>query len=104
MVLGAARYDLEAGKFDQTRVGLGYIDDCFMMSLNYITDYSYSGNAETNHTVMLQMSLRTLGGSAVGKFAQLAASGRAATCGRSGDTRPTAACPERGTSEHAGRN
>ena len=30
--------------------------------LNYITDYTYSGNVQTNNTVMLQMSLRTLGG------------------------------------------
>jgi LPS-assembly protein len=60
VVSGGARYDLEDGKFDQTRIGLGYIDDCFMMSLNYITDFTYSGNVETNHTVTLQMSLRTL--------------------------------------------
>jgi LPS-assembly protein len=65
VVSGAARYDIEAGKFDQTRVGLGYIDDCFMMSLNYVTDYLYSGNAQANHTVMMQMSLRTIGGSGV---------------------------------------
>ena len=40
VVTGAARYDIEAGKFDQTRFGLGYIDDCFMLSLNYITNYT----------------------------------------------------------------
>jgi LPS-assembly protein len=60
VVSGGARYDLEQGKFDQTRIGLGYIDDCFMMSLNYITDFSQSGNVEDNHTVSLQMSLRTI--------------------------------------------
>ncbi|HVY56884.1 MAG TPA: LPS-assembly protein LptD [Xanthobacteraceae bacterium] len=69
---GAARYDIEAGKFDQTRVGLGYIDDCFIMGLNYITSYTYytfdtgtntfSTVPQTDHRVMLQMSLRTLGG------------------------------------------
>jgi LPS-assembly protein len=62
VVSGGARYDLEDGKFDQTRIGLGYIDDCFMMSLNYITDFSTSGNVENNHTVSLQMSLRTISG------------------------------------------
>jgi LPS-assembly protein len=64
--LGAIRYDLIANTFDQTRFGLGYIDDCFMMSLNYVTDYTFSGNAQTSHTILLQMSLRTLGGGGVG--------------------------------------
>ena len=62
VVLGAARYDINAGKFDQTRIGLGYVDDCLILGLNYITNYTYSGNVEANHQVMLQMTLRTLGG------------------------------------------
>jgi LPS-assembly protein len=64
--LGAVRYDLVANSFDQTRFGVGYIDDCFMLSLNYVTDYTFSGNAQTSHTILLQMSLRTLGGGGVG--------------------------------------
>ena len=39
-LLGAARYDINAGKFDQTRIGLGYIDDCLILALNYITNYT----------------------------------------------------------------
>jgi len=58
----AARYDIEAGKFDQSRIGVGYIDDCFAISLNYITDFTFSGNVAVNNTVMLTMSLRTIGG------------------------------------------
>ena len=61
-MLGAARYDINAGKFDQTRLGLGYVDDCVILGLNYITNYTYSGNVQANHTVMLQLNLRTLGG------------------------------------------
>ena len=61
-LLTAARYDIEAGKFDQTRVGVGYIDDCYMLSLNYIGDFTFNGNVQANNTVMLQMSLRTIGG------------------------------------------
>jgi LPS-assembly protein len=69
-VLTSARYDLTAGQFDQYRVGFGYIDDCLALALNYITDYSYGFSPTTNtsiqaginHTVMLQLSLRTLGG------------------------------------------
>jgi LPS-assembly protein len=65
-VLGAARYDLNASKFGQTRLGLGYIDDCLLLSLNYITNYTYgSGTPNINHTLMLQMVLRTLGGTSV---------------------------------------
>jgi LPS-assembly protein len=67
VLLGSARYDINAGKFDQTRVGVGYVDDCLILGLNYITNYTYSGNVQANHTVMLQISLRTLGGTSVGQ-------------------------------------
>ncbi|HWV44167.1 LPS-assembly protein LptD [Pseudorhodoplanes sp.] len=60
-VIAAARYDIDASSFDQTRLGLGYIDDCLILALNYITSYTYSGNPTKDHRLMLQMSLRTLG-------------------------------------------
>ena len=62
-ILTSARYDIEAAQFNQTRVGLGYIDDCFAISLNYITDYNYSGTTTTDNKVLLVISLRTIGGS-----------------------------------------
>ncbi len=65
VLLGAARYDLNANKFDQTRVGIGYVDDCLILALNYITNYAYSGNPSADHQIMLQLTLRTLGGAAV---------------------------------------
>jgi LPS-assembly protein len=63
VVLGSARYDLYARAFDQTRLGLGYVDDCFMLSLNWLTGYTYNGTATPvqNNSFMLQFSLRTLG-------------------------------------------
>ena len=61
----AIRYDLEASQIQQYQIGLGYIDDCFILALNYITDYGYSGNPTTDHRIMLQMSLRTLGSTGV---------------------------------------
>jgi LPS-assembly protein len=64
-LLAGARYDINAGKFDQTRLGLTYMDDCLILGLNYITDYTYSGNVSANHQIMLQLSLRTLGGTSV---------------------------------------
>jgi LPS-assembly protein len=65
VALGGARYDINAGKFDQTRLGLGYIDDCLILAANYITNYTYSGNVAANHAIMLQLSLRTLGGTSL---------------------------------------
>jgi LPS-assembly protein len=65
VVLGGARYDINAGKFDQTRLGLGYVDDCLILAVNYITNYTYSGNVSADHAIMLQLSLRTLGGTSV---------------------------------------
>jgi LPS-assembly protein len=61
----AIRYDLEANQIQQYQIGLGYIDDCFILALNYITDYGYSGNPTVDHRIMLQMSLRTLGSTGV---------------------------------------
>jgi LPS-assembly protein len=62
VLFGGARYDINADKFNQTNVGLGYIDDCLILALNYVTGYSYSGpTVTTNNQIMLQLSLRTLG-------------------------------------------
>jgi LPS-assembly protein len=63
IVLGSARYDIENNQFDQTRLGLGYVDDCFMLSVNWLTGYTYSTTQGQvrDSTVMFQLSLRTLG-------------------------------------------
>ena len=47
--------------------GVGYVDDCLILALNYITDYAYSGSVNVNHTFMMQLSLRTLGGNTSGQ-------------------------------------
>jgi LPS-assembly protein len=64
VVNGGVRYDLNAGQLVGTQFGVGYIDDCLILALNYITNYNYSGNADTDQRIMFQMSLRTLGGTA----------------------------------------
>jgi LPS-assembly protein len=64
--MGALRYDIDAGKVDQTRFGIGYIDDCIIIAMNYLASYSYSGNPTQDHRVLLQLSLRTLGGTSFG--------------------------------------
>jgi len=66
LLRGALLYDLKAEKFAQNSLGLSYIDDCLILGLSYITSYSYgSGVPVLNHTVMLQLSLRTLADSSV---------------------------------------
>ncbi len=63
IVTGSAGYDLIAHQFNQTRVGVGYVDDCLMLAFNYVTGYAYNGTATPvqNTAFMLQLSLRTLG-------------------------------------------
>ena len=61
-LLGGVRYDLKAEQVSLTQIGVGYIDDCLILALNYVTSYAYSGSVTVNHTYMMQLSLRTLGG------------------------------------------
>jgi LPS-assembly protein len=63
IALGSLRYDLFANEFDQTRVGLGYVDDCLLLSVNWLTGYTYNGTTTPvkDDAFMLQLSLRTLG-------------------------------------------
>ena len=65
-VSGGLRYDLANNKVNQYIVGAGYVDDCFIAALNYVTDYDYTtiGSAQTvtDHRITFQISLRTIGG------------------------------------------
>jgi LPS-assembly protein len=68
-VYGSTLYDLDRNKLAAGGVGLGYIDDCFIIALNYLSSYSYDvvGNTDPKRvdTVMLQIGLRTLGENSV---------------------------------------
>jgi len=59
---GGIRYDLRNHQLNETQIGMGYVDDCLILAVNYITEYRYNTTDAHNHTVMLQMSLRTIGG------------------------------------------
>jgi LPS-assembly protein len=61
----AVRYDVDAHKLSGTTFGVGYIDDCLILALNYMRNYTYSGVATRDDRVMLQMTLRTLGGTSI---------------------------------------
>ncbi len=62
IVNAGVRYDIQDNKPSQYRLGLGYIDDCFMATFQYYTDYTFSGSLTSSQTYLLQISLRTLGG------------------------------------------
>ena len=63
---GSALYDLNFNKFSSNSLGVAYVNDCLILGLNYITNYSYGTGAPVlNHTVVLQLSLRTLGDTSV---------------------------------------
>jgi LPS-assembly protein len=63
VVLASASYDITQHQFNQTRLGVGYVDDCLMVAFNYVTGYAYNGtpNPPKNNSFLLQISLRTLG-------------------------------------------
>jgi len=63
---GSILYDLKLNKLASDSIGVAYVNDCLILGLNYITSYSYgTGSPVLNNTVMLQLSLRTLGDSSV---------------------------------------
>ena len=68
ILLGSVRYDIENDRFDQARLGVGFVNDCLMFSVNWLSSYTYSTVTAPvrNDTVMLQFSLRTLGPDALG--------------------------------------
>jgi LPS-assembly protein len=74
-ILASARYDIEAHQVNQTRIGLGYIDDCFAISLNYLTDYAYSGTTTTDNKVLLVINLRTIGGTSFSQSTNVSGTG-----------------------------
>lgn len=67
VLLGGVLYDLRAQKFSQTQIGMGYIDDCLILALNYVTSYEYSGSTAANNTIFFTLGLRTLGETSVGQ-------------------------------------
>ena len=64
VVTGAARWDLQANNVNQYVVGAGYVDDCIILGVNYVSSYAYSA-ANTSPTLsqalMLQFGMRTIG-------------------------------------------
>jgi LPS-assembly protein len=63
VLTGAARWDLILNELNQYAIGVGYVDDCFVLGFNYVTSYSYATTTSPpilDHVFMLQLGLRTL--------------------------------------------
>jgi LPS-assembly protein len=63
VLTGAARWDLILNQINQYAVGVGYVDDCFVIGVNYVTSFSYATTTSPpilDHVFMLQLGLRTL--------------------------------------------
>ncbi|MBS7536384.1 LPS-assembly protein LptD [Ancylobacter sonchi] len=60
-VQAAARYNFQVDEIDYTLFGVSYMDECFGITLSYKSDYTESGNRERVDTVLLTLTLRTLG-------------------------------------------
>ena len=66
LLRGSATFDLQTSKIAQDSVGIAYINDCLILGLNYMTSYAYgTGSPQLNNTIMVQLSLRTLGDTSV---------------------------------------
>jgi LPS-assembly protein len=63
VLTGAARWDLILNELNQYAIGVGYVDDCFVLGFNYVTAFSYATTSSPpilSHVFMLQLGLRTL--------------------------------------------
>ena len=63
VVTGSARWDLQAEKINQYTIGAGYVDDCFVIGVNYAKSYTYTSSYTTpqlSHAIMFQIGLRTI--------------------------------------------
>ncbi len=58
VVRGSALYDIRANNFAQNSIGVGYVNDCLILGINYVTNYTYgTGTPQLTDTYMLQLSL-----------------------------------------------
>lgn len=64
-VRASALYSIDSSRLNTFSVGAGYIDECIALSATYSENFGYRGDIVPNRTFLLQLSLRTLGGTAI---------------------------------------
>lgn len=62
-VNGAALYSIDSSRLNTAALGVGYIDECVAINVNYVSNYGFRGDVIPNRMLTLSISLRTLGGS-----------------------------------------
>jgi LPS-assembly protein len=64
-VTASALYSLDSNRLNTATVGVGYIDECIALNAIYVTNYGYRGDIVPNSVFLLQVNLRTFGGTSV---------------------------------------
>jgi LPS-assembly protein len=64
-VSASALYSIDSSRLNTATLGVGYIDECIAINALYTTNYGYRGDIVPNQVFMLQINLRTLGGTQV---------------------------------------
>ncbi|MDQ0510161.1 LPS-assembly protein LptD [Ancylobacter amanitiformis] len=60
-LMAGARYNIQLEEIDYSLIGVSYADDCFGIALSYRSDYTESTNRQRVDTVLVTVTLRTLG-------------------------------------------
>ncbi|MBB3770279.1 LPS-assembly protein [Angulomicrobium tetraedrale] len=60
-LMAGARYNIQLEEIDYSLIGVSYADDCFGIALSYRSDYTESTNRQRVDTVLVTITLRTLG-------------------------------------------
>jgi LPS-assembly protein len=61
-VSGSALYSIDSSRLATATMSLGYVDECIAISAIFQSNYGYRGDVVPNQVFMLQIALRTLGG------------------------------------------
>ncbi len=61
-ITAGVRYDLDRDRIDFGTLSLAYTDECFVISANYVADYTNLVTSTPVHKFLLRVDLRTLGG------------------------------------------
>ena len=61
-VSGSALYSIDSSRLATATMSVGYVDECIAISAIFQSNYGYRGDIVPNQVFMLQIALRTLGG------------------------------------------
>jgi len=64
-VTAAALYSLDSNRLNTATIGIGYIDECIALNAIYVTNFGYRGDIVPNSVFLLQVNLRTFGGTSI---------------------------------------